>query len=263
MDRAQKIAEQSHQLQTQLIHASKLASVGELATGVAHEINNPLAIITSTTGVVRDMLNPKFNLDSSPETILGELDTIESAAFRASGITRQLLDFGRKNEPRKDLHDINEILENVIIGVKKHRFNLADIELVKNYAPQLPKIRIDADQISQVFLNLLNNAEDAISESGTITISTSREKDQVITMIQDTGDGMPPDQLKEIFTPFYTTKEAGKGTGLGLSISLGIINSMGGSIEVQSLPGRGSLFTITLPADTSETNDNTDKGGER
>ncbi|MBI9090654.1 MAG: histidine kinase [Desulfobacterium sp.] len=262
MNRAQRIAEQSHQLQTQLIHASKLASVGELATGVAHEINNPLAIITSTTGVVRDMLNPEFDLDPRPEAILGELDTIESAAFRASGITRQLLDFGRKNVPRKGRHDINEIIEGVIIGVKKHRFNLADIALVKHYAPHLPKIRVDADQISQVFLNLLNNAEDAILGSGTITITTGRDKDRVITMIQDTGDGMPPDQLKEIFTPFYTTKEAGKGTGLGLSISLGIINSMGGTIEVQSLPGRGSLFTISLPADTPDTNDNNDKGGK-
>jgi len=256
MNQAQIIAEESHQLQTQLLHAAKLASVGELATGVAHEINNPLAIITSTTGVIKDMLNPLFHLDSTPEAIIKELNTIESAAFRASGITRQLLDFGRKNEPKKEMHNINDILEKVISGIKRHQFSLADINLVKNYAPDLPSIRIDADQISQVFLNLLNNAEDAIPGSGTITITTKYNKDQVKIMVQDTGEGMPIDKVKEIFTPFYTTKEAGKGTGLGLSISLGIINSMGGTIEVQSLPGRGSLFTISLPADTGENNKN-------
>jgi two-component system NtrC family sensor kinase len=263
MNRAQRIAEESIQLQTQLIHASKLASVGELATGVAHEINNPLAIITSTVGVVRDMLNPEFKLDSSPDAIIKELNTIESAAFRASKITRQLLDFGRKNEPRKKLHNINTILEKVILGIQKHRFNLADIELVQNYAKDLPDIRIDADQISQVFLNLLNNAEDAITGKGTITVTTESDSESVRIMIQDTGEGMPLSRIKEIFNPFYTTKEAGKGTGLGLSISLAIINAMKGTIEVQSLPGKGSLFTISLPADTTASdpeNNNHDRG---
>ncbi|MDY0221577.1 MAG: ATP-binding protein [Desulfobacterium sp.] len=250
LNRAQTVAEESVQLQTQLIHASKLASVGELATGVAHEINNPLAIITSTVGVVRDMLNPRFNLDSSPAAINKELNTIESAAFRASGITRQLLDFGRKNEPQKGMHNINDIFDKVLQSFTKHRLDLADIELVRNYAPDLPDIKIDADHISQVFLNMLNNAEDAIKEKGTITVSTNFDRRFIRIKIQDTGEGMPLERIKEIFNPFYTTKEPGKGTGLGLSISLGIINGMGGSIEVQSLPGKGSIFTISLPADT-------------
>ncbi|ACN16871.1 two-component sensory box histidine kinase/response regulator [Desulforapulum autotrophicum HRM2] len=266
MNRAQRIAEESIQLQTQLIHASKLASVGELATGVAHEINNPLAIITSTVGVVRDMLNPEFNLDSSPGAIVKELKTIESAAFRASRITRQLLDFGRKNEPKKEMHNINNILETVRHGLTKHRFDLADIKIETNYAQNLPDIKIDADQISQVFLNLLNNAEDAIKDKGTITISTDFDNEFVRVMIQDTGEGMPLERIKEIFNPFYTTKEAGKGTGLGLSISLGIINAMKGTIEVQSLPGKGSLFTISLPADTTKSDpktNNHDRGEKR
>ncbi|MDY0375870.1 MAG: ATP-binding protein [Desulfobacterium sp.] len=257
LSRAQTVAEQSVKLQTQLIHASKLASVGELATGVAHEINNPLAIITSTVGVVRDMLNPEFNLDSSPAAIRKELSTIESAAFRASGITRQLLDFGRKNEPRKGMHNINDILEKVLQSFTKHRLELADIELIRNYAPRLPDIKIDADHISQVFLNMLNNAEGAIKEKGIITVSTDFDRKFIRIKIQDTGEGMPLERIKEIFNPFYTTKEPGKGTGLGLSISLGIINSMGGSIEVQSLPGKGSIFTISLPADTRNSNTKT------
>lgn len=263
LNRAQTIAEESVQLQTQLIHASKLASVGELATGVAHEINNPLAIITSTVGVIRDMLNPKFNLDSSPALINKELNTIESAAFRASGITRQLLDFGRKNEPQKGMHNINDIFDKVLQGFTQHRLDLADIKLVKNYAPDLPKIRIDPDHISQVFLNMLNNAEDAIKEKGTITVTTDFYNKFIRIKIQDTGEGMPLERIKEIFNPFYTTKEPGKGTGLGLSISLGIINAMRGSIEVQSLPGKGSIFTISLPAETRKSNpktSNSDRG---
>ncbi|MCK5312293.1 MAG: histidine kinase [Desulfobacteraceae bacterium] len=249
--RAQTIAENSHHLQGQLIHASKLASVGELATGIAHEINNPLAIITSTTGVVRDILNPEFNLDQNPENINKELDIIETAAFRASGITKQLLDFGRKNKPGRILANINDLLDKTTQGVKKHQFNVENIELIKNYDSDLPEINVDPDHIGQVFLNLINNAGDAISGKGTITLSTSLKDGFIRVMIQDSGHGMNPDQIEEIFNPFFTTKDPGKGTGLGLSISLSIIDAMNGSLEVQSLPGQGSLFTVSLPVDTS------------
>ncbi|MFH1154050.1 MAG: ATP-binding protein [Pseudomonadota bacterium] len=247
VSKAREAAEQTHMLQKQLIHASKLASVGELATGIAHEINNPLAIITSTTGVIRDMLNPEFHLDSSPEDIGKELDTIETAAFRASGITHQLLDFGRNNEPRKTMCNLNDLLASVINGMKKHQLNLSDIEVITSYDESLPATCVDGDQITQVFLNLINNAGDAITGKGTITVTTGVEPGYVKVMVQDTGSGMTSDQIKRIFDPFYTTKEAGKGTGLGLSISLSIVDAMDGSIEVQSLPGKGSLFTVSLP----------------
>ncbi|MCK5097789.1 MAG: ATP-binding protein [Desulfobacteraceae bacterium] len=250
--RAQIIAENSHHLQGQLIHASKLASVGELATGIAHEINNPLAIITSTTGVVRDLLNPEFNLDPSPANINKELDIIDSAAFRASGITKQLLDFGRKNKPGRILANINDLLDTTTQGVKKNQFDVENIKLIKNYDTDLPKIYVDPDRIGQVFLNLINNAGDAISGKGKITVSTELRDGYVRIMIQDTGHGMHSDQIEEIFNPFFTTKEPGRGTGLGLSISLSIIDSMNGSLEVQSLPGQGSLFTVSLPVDTLE-----------
>ncbi|MFO7884782.1 MAG: ATP-binding protein, partial [Desulfobacteraceae bacterium] len=250
--RAQVTAENSHLLQSQLIHASKLASVGELATGIAHEINNPLAIITSTTGVVRDLINPELELDSSPESINKELDIIESAAFRASGITRQLLDFGRKNPPRRRLCNINELLDKTILGVKQLQFDVENIELIKKYDPDLPLINVDPDRISQVFLNLINNAGDAISsEKGTIIVSTAQTDGFVRIKIQDNGMGMEPEQIEQIFNPFYTTKDPGRGTGLGLSISLKIIDTMNGSLEVQSLPGQGSLFTVSLPVDTN------------
>jgi two-component system NtrC family sensor kinase len=245
--RAQETAEKKEQLQYQLIHASKLASVGELATGVAHEINNPLAIITSTSGVIKDMLNPEFNMDSSPENIMSEIEIIESAAFRAKDITMQLLNFGRKNAVRFIPCNINHILDEVIGGLKEREFKVADIALILKYDPDLPEISLDPDHIRQVFLNLINNAGDAISGPGSITVITKSDDKNIYIIIKDSGGGMTGDEMKHIFNPFYTTKEVGKGTGLGLSVSIGIVESMGGTIDVQSLKGAGSAFTVSLP----------------
>ncbi len=254
-DRARRTAESREELQQQLLHASKLASVGELATGVAHEINNPLAIVLSTTGVIRDMLNPEFKLDASPENILKELDTVESAVFRARNITRQLLDFGRKEPPRPKACNLNRLIDDVLGGFKRHALEVENITIEKQYEANLPDIIADHDQIRQVLLNLINNAGDAISASGTITISTASDGQNVRVTITDTGRGMTTEQMKKIFKPFYTTKAAGKGTGLGLSVSRGIVTSMGGSIEVQSMPGAGSSFTVILPIDFTERQD--------
>jgi len=241
------MVESKDELRHQLFHASKLASVGELATGVAHEINNPLAIIVSTSGVIRDMLNPEFNLNPSPEEIIKEIDTIDSAAFRARTITRQLLAFGRKHEPTYAPCNINQVLDEVMAGLKEREFKVADIKIKRNYDPGLPEIMLDHDQILQVFLNLVNNAGDSISGPGKITITTIRNAQDIQITIQDTGKGMSAVQLNKIFNPFFTTKEVGKGTGLGLSVSLNIIESLGGMIDVQSLEGTGSSFTISLP----------------
>ncbi len=248
INRAEATEESRAELKYQLIHASKLASVGELAAGVAHEINNPLAIIVSESGVIRDMLDPEFGLDSSPESIRAELDEIDTAVFRARGITQKLLNFARKHEPRLVPCDINKILDNVVGGLKEREFLVSDIELEKNYARDLPLVSLDPDQIAQVFLNLINNAQDAIVGEGKITLSTSLDDGRVYVTVADTGAGMTPEQMGKIFLPFFTTKEVGKGTGLGLSVSLSIVESMGGTIEVQSLPGSGSSFTVVLPA---------------
>jgi len=247
MNRYRKIAETRDNLQFQLVHASKMASIGELSTGVAHEINNPLAIITSTTGVIRDFFDPEFGLDSSPENIIKELDIIDSAAYRAQKITRQLLDFGRKDTPRLVLCNINSLFNEVISGLKEREFKVKNIEIQHSFNPDIPEIMLDPDQIRQVLLNIVNNAGDAISGSGTITLSTAIDGENVKVTISDTGEGMAPEQVKQIFNPFYSTKEIGKGTGLGLSVSLSIVESMGGAIDVQSLKGSGSSFTITLP----------------
>ena len=247
-------AERQDELQHQLIYASKLASIGELATGVAHEINNPLATIVATSGVIRDMLNPEFDLDSNPENILKEIDIIDSAAFRAKGITKQLLDLGRKQEPRLIPCNVNEILNEILSGVKAREFEISDIEIMRDYDPNLPEVLLDPDQISQVFLNLINNAGDAITGPGKIAITTKSDNEYINVTIKDTGKGMTSEQMKEIFNPFYTTKDVGRGTGLGLSISLSIVESMGGTIDVQSLEGAGSSFTVSLPRQFSKGN---------
>jgi two-component system NtrC family sensor kinase len=247
LNKAQENAEKREELQQQLLHVSKLASVGELATGVAHEINNPLAIILASSGVIRDMLNPEFAMDGGPENIIKELENIEAAIFRARGITHQLLDYGRKNTPQPVACNLNQIVDDVIHGFIEREFEIANIKVNRDYDPQLPEVMVDPDQIRQVFLNLINNAGDAISGSGTITISTSRDKKYIRIAVTDSGKGMRYDQIQKIFDPFYTTKQAGKGTGLGLSVSLSIVKSLGGSIDVQSMPGAGSTFTVLLP----------------
>jgi two-component system NtrC family sensor kinase len=250
IDKARENAEKREELVNQLQHASKLASLGELATGVAHEINNPLAIVVATTDVIKDMLNPEFNISWTPEQIIEELAAIQSAVYRAKGITQQLLDYGRKNDPKMIPTDLNRILEKVLSGYKERSLALADIAVIRNFDRNLPKILVDPNQIQQVLFNLINNAGDSISRTGKITITTGQNNETVYITVTDTGCGMDMEQIKKIFDPFYTTKEVGKGTGLGLSVSIGIVESMGGRIDVQSMPKAGSTFTVILPKQT-------------
>ena len=245
--RAQASEESRVSLKSQLLHAAKLASVGELAAGVAHEINNPLAIIASESGWIQDMLDPRFGLELSTDKIRDSLKQVDQAVFRAKNITHKLLNFARKNEPRFSPCDVNRILEDVVGGLKEQEFSVSNIQLVRDYDSDLPELLLDSDQIRQVFLNLINNAQDAIEGPGTITLQTERVDGEVRIKVSDTGKGMTTEQMEKIFFPFYTTKEVGKGTGLGLSVSLSIVEAMGGRIEVQSLPGAGSSFTVVLP----------------
>ena len=189
-----------------------------------------------------------------------ELDHIHDAVFKARGITQTLLKFSRDNAPRLVPVDINEILEQVVAGLKEREFEVSDIKLVRDYAPTLPVILVDPDQISQVFLNLINNAGDAIDGPGTITITTRHDDQSVRVTVSDTGVGMSPEVMQKMFLPFFTTKEVGKGTGLGLSISSSIVESMSGTIEVQSIPGAGSSFTVVLPIREARQEENGSSG---
>ena len=253
---AQATAESHEKLQSELIHASKMASVGELAAGIAHEINNPLAVVVATTGVIRDLFDPEFDLQWTPETIREELANIDKAVFRARGVTQTLLKFSRRNPPRLVLGNLNNILDEVVGGLKEQEFHVSNIKLVRDYAPDLPEIPIDADQVGQVFLNLINNAGDAIDGAGAITLTTRHDDSSARVTVTDTGVGMTSEVMQQVFLPFYTTKEVGKGTGLGLSVSSSIIESFGGRIEVQSMPGAGSSFTVVLPVNQPETAEN-------
>jgi two-component system NtrC family sensor kinase len=251
LNRAKSLTEsqrESDETRSQLEHASKLASVGELAAGIAHEINNPLAVISEESGLIMDYMSPEFNSSISKEELLDRLKTIQQSAFRCRDITRKLLNFVRRSELELAEHDVHDIIDGVVVGLLGPEIEVSNIEVVRNYDRNLPPLVTDANQLQQVVLNMLNNASDAIGDKpGTITITTGIDDDKIRVDIADTGHGMTPDQLERVFMPFFTTKEVGKGTGLGLSVSYGIIQSLGGTIEVTSEANEGSTFSILLP----------------
>ena len=248
--RSNKIAEmeiEKNTARSQLEHASKLASVGELAGGIAHEINNPLAIVASEVGLIRDIMNPEFGLEFSSENIEPHLQNIYDAAFRCRDITRKLLSFVRHDDIELKQHNINDIINDLVDGFFERTLSVSNIKMNLNLQQDLPEIITDGNQLRQVILNIINNAVDAIAPPGEIEISTYC-KDQIITIvITDTGRGIKEEDIDKIFMPFFTTKEVGKGTGLGLSVSYGIIKNLGGNIEVESIFKKGTTFKVKLP----------------
>lgn len=252
--RAEETEASRQELKTQLFHAAKLVSIGELAAGVAHEINNPLAVILSQCGVIKDIFDPEYGgseIDGQEagRQVREEIEIIEEAVYRARDITQKLLKSSRRTEPKLVETNVNDLMDEVVDGFMERELKVSNIELIRDYDPNLPNILIDPDQIRQVIQNLVNNAVDAIEDGpGKITLATRRQDYEVKIMVSDTGKGMTIQEMEKIFLPFFTTKETGRGTGLGLAISLNIVESMGGSIDVQSMPGAGSTFIITLPA---------------
>ena len=232
---------------SQLEHASKLASVGELAGGIAHEINNPLAIVASEVGLIRDIMDPEFGLEFSSENIEPHLQNIYDAAFRCRDITRKLLSFVRHDDIELKQLNINDIINDLVEGFFERSLSVSNIKINLNLQEDLPGITTDGNQIRQVILNIINNAVDAITPPGEIEIGTSC-KDELITIsVTDTGKGIKEGDIDKIFMPFFTTKEVGKGTGLGLSVSYGIIKNLGGNIEVESIYKKGTTFKVKLP----------------
>ncbi|GAB4454629.1 MAG: hypothetical protein Kow0031_36540 [Anaerolineae bacterium] len=236
--------------QTQLIQSAKLAAVGELAAGVAHEINNPLTSILGLTSLLLET-PPNEPLDEPGRE---DLKIIHRESQRARDIVRGLLNFARADLPNRRPTDFSQLVDEAIFLVFTKRVSHA-IELDKNLA-DLPSILVDPGQIKQVIVNLLNNAvQSMLPENGRparLSVTTAVEPDEtglpcVICHVADTGNGIEPEILPKIFDPFFTTKEVGQGTGLGLSVSYGIIQRHGGSISVSSVPGQGTTFTISLP----------------
>jgi len=235
------------ELSDQLRHAARLASVGELAAGVAHEINNPLAVIAEETGLMQDLMNPELGRGLSPEELNSHLRAIHEAVFRARDITRKLLTFVRKQEVTLGRHDVNEVVEGVVGGFLEREMAISNIEVGRRYADGLPPVLADRGQLEQVLFNLVANAIDAMPDGGRLTVSTANDDGAVKIAVSDTGVGIAPEQLETVFMPFHTTKGVGKGTGLGLSVSYGIVKSHGGDLRVASRLGEGSTFTVRLP----------------
>jgi two-component system NtrC family sensor kinase len=234
------MAETLSDTQQELLRKDKLASMGQLAAGVAHELNNPLGtILLYSDAMYRDAAEN----DARRE----DLEMIISEAQRCKIIVADLLDFARQHEVMAEDTDLNALLEEVVrkVGVQS-RFEQVQFDF--RLDPQLPGIQADSAQLQQVFINLLNNSADAISGAGTITITTkSIEHNSVEVRVADSGSGMSPESLAKLFTPFFTTKRAGKGTGLGLAIVYGIVKMHRGQIHVDSKPGQGTTMIITLP----------------
>jgi two-component system NtrC family sensor kinase len=241
-------AQQRFVMGEKMLQSQKLASLGELAAGVAHEINNPLAIIRQEAEYAQFLLKKSA---SGPGPELAELQDslreIMNQVDRSREITHNLLDFARKREPVLQKVQLNRLIEDMARLVEKEAKN-KNIVLSRAYAPDLPVVTSDPPLLRQVILNLLNNASQAIGRDGRITITTARLPDQEIMItVQDSGPGIPPAILPKIFDPFFTTKPQGQGTGLGLAICHGIIQKLGGRITAASEPGQGAVFTMVLP----------------
>ncbi len=234
----------------QLEYTNKMAAIGRLGAGVAHEINNPLAIIGEKAGLVRDLLTiaPK---EPSREKLLEQIDSIQSSVERCSKITHRLLGFAKHMEVEMEEIDLRDLLREVLSFLDKEA-GYRSITVHLDVPEDFPNIVSDRGQIEQVFLNVVNNAFAAVDEGGEISLTGEDTRDGfVIVHIEDDGIGIPEDYLKHVFEPFFTTK-GGTGTGLGLSITYGIVGKVGGSIAVRSKVGEGTRFSIRLPLQGGE-----------
>jgi two-component system, NtrC family, sensor kinase len=242
----------------QVIETGKLASIGELAAGIAHEINNPVAIMVEEAGWIQDLLEEEeFKNSQNKEELERALKQINTQGKRCKEITHKLLSFARKTDPRIQDVDVNLLIRE-IVGLSAQRAKYANVDISLNLADNLPPIEISQSEMQQVLLNMINNALDAMgNRGGRLDITTVAEEDGFISIgFADNGPGIHPDHLARIFDPFFTTKPVGKGTGLGLSICYGIINKMGGHIDVKSALGIGTTFKIRIPAHEDQKNEN-------
>lgn len=237
------------QLEQQVLHSEKLASLGRLAAGVAHEIGNPLTSISTFAQLLREMATDEFSQSS--------LDIINNHIQRITDIVRQMSAFSRPDSTNMKYAQLNEILNSSLDLMRLDKRMKSTIEITVGLDPNLPKTMIDEGQISQVFINIILNALDAMPDSGSLRVSSRFERSDegpgsIVIKIADTGIGIPVQDIQKIFDPFYTTKEAGKGTGLGLAISYNIIKRYHGDIKVESAVGHGTTFTIMLPVQAEQ-----------
>jgi signal transduction histidine kinase len=238
----QQVDKEKIRLQEQMRHSDRLATVGQLAAGVAHELNEPLSNMLGFAQLAKK----SQGLSKATEH---DIDKIINASLHAREVVKKLLLFSRQMPTKKSKVNLNQIVQDGLYFLKS-RCEKEGIELVRILAPNLPEIFADSGQLHQVLVNLVVNAIQALPAGGKLTIKTMVSPDYISLVVEDTGIGMNEEIIKKIFIPFFTTKEVGQGTGLGLSLVHGIITSHGGTIDVKSNVGHGSQFEIKLPVNT-------------
>ncbi|AGW14763.1 sensor histidine kinase [Megalodesulfovibrio gigas] len=262
---ARSLAHAQH-LDKALLQSQKMAEIGQLASGVAHEINNPLAIIGQEAELALLLLGDE-NPNGHGADIRDSLRQICQQVARGGDITRKLLDFSRPREAFVQAWDLNRLVEDMILLVERDE-RLIDVDVIRSYDPTLTSLHTDGPLLRQVLLNLLNNAAQAAqaaqatqatqtvqsgqappTRTGHITVTTAKTASHAEISVRDSGAGILPEHLDKLFTPFFTTKAPGQGTGLGLALCKRMVESLGGSIRVHSVYGQGAAFTIQLPLD--------------
>ena len=249
-DKVDKGTATAKKLEQQVLHSDKLAALGRLAAGVAHEIGNPLTSISSFAQMLREMAQDDFTQKS--------LDVINTHIQRITDIVRRMATFARADSLTIKDVQINDVVNATLDLMRLDKRMKSSVEIAVALDPGLPKVLIDEGQIYQVFINIIINALDAMTDGGTLSVGTRQGQDDhggeaILVSFTDSGTGIPPAELQKIFDPFYTTKEAGKGTGLGLSLSYDIVKRFKGDIHVESEVGKGTVFTVVLPIGAQET----------
>lgn len=233
-------------LARRLFHAAKLASIGEMAAGVAHEINNPLAVIHEEAEMIKDLLKPELHESVSTDDVEERLSAIVEAVFRGRDVASKLLTFARQGNTEPKTVELNKETERALT-MNQARLVQQGITIERHLGNDVPKVKMRDGELLQVVLNLIGNAADAMQKGGTLSVMTRQSEGHAVLEIKDTGEGMSEEIMEKAFFPFFTTKGVGKGTGLGLSICYGIVKAAGGNIELVGGPGRGTTVRVLLP----------------
>jgi two-component system NtrC family sensor kinase len=245
--RIERANREAEQLSRDLLRSSKLASLGELSTGLAHEINNPLAIITTELTNISDLVSLQDPRSPDRDEVLESVARCNRQVVRCSAITTKMLQFGRQSGSAIRPTDVGPRLGEIVDLMRKQAA-VRNVDLRLAVEPGLPEVSIDATELQQVIVNMINNSLYAIEGKGDVEVAARRQGAEVLVTVRDTGRGIAPGDIERIFQPFFTTKPVGRGTGLGLSVCYGIVKGWGGTLEAESTVGRGTTMTIRLPA---------------